>query len=223
MNTLTKNRIIEKGDEFRHKDGRWMPVPDKNVGLQIMFSEYKEVRRPSETPPKDFPAPVLAEPTGVERKTGGEVREGTSGDGKPQPDFRGGETPSEDPPFSETANAVNYLPTVVSRKAHLVHDPALDAMETEQAEILHAAKTIAVIPPPEIDYSDPLSAYPIWIGRNGTFKATGLNVSLTGAGDIVQLRPIGKRGLAKNALIEIPVADIHKLITRLKHLNYMQL
>lgn len=59
MIILTKNRIIEKGDEFRHTDGRWIPVPDKNVGLQVLFSEYKEVRRPREEPKNGSTAVIV--------------------------------------------------------------------------------------------------------------------------------------------------------------------
>jgi hypothetical protein len=113
----------------------------------------------------------------------------------------------------------SHLPTVISRKAHAnPADPALDAMEREQAELAKIVGVkISVSPSPVIEYSD-LSALPNWIGRNGTFKATGLNVSRTKS-DLIQLRPIGKRGLAKNALIEIPVKDIAKLIDRLAALK----
>src|ERR1044071_9251104 len=64
MNTLTPNRILQKGDEYRD-NGSWKPVPKEEIGLQVMFSKLKkhELRRPSEAPPKKtFPAaPVLAE------------------------------------------------------------------------------------------------------------------------------------------------------------------
>lgn len=52
MNTLTKNRILQKGDEyFEPKKGKgWTAVPSENFGLQIQFTDYKEVRRPSEQP-----------------------------------------------------------------------------------------------------------------------------------------------------------------------------
>lgn len=197
MNVLTKNRIIEKGDEFHAKDGRWMPVPDKNVGLQIMFSEYKEVRRPSEKPISIISPDSDGKSIGTKAE-----KEKTP---VPIPSGAGG-----------TLHDTSYLPTVVSKKAHteLVHDPALDAMEAEQAGL--AKVVISFVPPAAIEYSD-LSAMPGWIGRNGTFKATGLNVQRM-PNDLIQLRPIGKRGLAKNALIEIPVADIPTLIARLNHL-----
>lgn len=65
----------------------------------------------------------------------------------------------------------------------------------------------------DIPYTD-LSSLPIWIGRNGTFKATGMTVTAT-ANDLIQIRPKGVRGLAKNALIEFPVTEIEKVVDAL--------
>lgn len=225
MNILTKNRIIEKGDEYHIKDGRWMPVPDKDIGLQIMFSKYKEVRRPTEQPPKTE-KPISPDSGATTAKA--------ESNKQPVPSCSGAGTLLPEPP-------INYLPTVVSKKAHkagnIFPDPIFDATGAERTELQKAVlhndaqmsagvrrmvadmAALANSPPPvtttsaKIDYSD-LSAMPNWIGRNGTFKATGMNVERTKNG-LIQLRPIGKRGLAKNALIEIPVADVPKLIARL--------
>ena len=38
-----------KGDEYRD-NGTWKPVPADDIGSQIMFTKYTEVRRPSEEP-----------------------------------------------------------------------------------------------------------------------------------------------------------------------------
>lgn len=51
MNTLTKNRILQKGDEYLDGE-KWKAVPSNDYGLQIMFTKYAEVRRPSESAPE---------------------------------------------------------------------------------------------------------------------------------------------------------------------------
>src|SRR5262249_32056807 len=117
MNILTKNRIIEKGDEFRHADGRWMPIPDANIGLQIMFSKYTEVRRPGEEPvakyhdkvtpeghPEEMPEKPRAHPEEQAPENTAEALEAFVERGlKAQ----------------EAADtAASYLPTVISEKAH---------------------------------------------------------------------------------------------------------
>jgi hypothetical protein len=61
-----------------------------------------------------------------------------------------------------------------------------------------------------IPFSD-LSAKPEWIGRNGTFKAKAIRITSRPNG-LIQIRPEGARGLAKNALIEFPAAEIPKVI-----------
>jgi hypothetical protein len=50
MTTLTPNRIIEKGDQYLDGE-KWKPVPEIDIGLQIQFTDYAQVRRPSEAPP----------------------------------------------------------------------------------------------------------------------------------------------------------------------------
>jgi hypothetical protein len=195
MNTLSKNRIIEKGDEFRHTDGRWLPVPDGNVGLQIMYSEYKEVRRPSE-------ANITLAPPTPERMAELE-REQEQADRKKRAAL-----PAEN----------SHLPTVVSKKAHTeptnnrgfpLHKPPTKPYPADP----EAKSPVSILGGAIINYTD-LSAMPEWIGRNGTFKATGLDVQRT-KNDLIQFRPIGKRGLAKNALIEIPIKDIAALLSAL--------
>lgn len=66
MNILTKNRILQKGDQYRNNDpasnGLWHDVPENDYGLQIMFTKYTEVRRPSEkawNPTTDGQFPTL--------------------------------------------------------------------------------------------------------------------------------------------------------------------
>jgi hypothetical protein len=212
MNILTKNRIIEKGDEFRHTDGRWLPVPAKKVGLQILFSDYKEVRRPSEEPQALRETPETARlteapkravsPTPISPDSG--LGACTENPAKAEKEKTPVPTPSG---TGDTPATNSHLPTVISRKAH---KPAWDGTTLQPPSSTGARIT------PVIEYSD-LSATPKWIGRNGTFNAIGLNVSRAGLtkNKVIQLRPVGKRGLAKNALIEIPVADAAKLAARL--------
>jgi len=158
MNILTKNRIIEKGDEYRYIGGEWAPVPEKLIGLQVTFSGCDEVRRPSE------------EPLGtVAREISQQYKEQQK---LAQPD--------------ELPAGVG----VISKE--LEKHPA------------HPSQQI------EVDYTD-LRYTPVWIGRNGTFKATGLMLQRLNPSGIIQIRPKGKRGLAKNALIEIPEADLVKI------------
>jgi hypothetical protein len=59
MSILTSNRILQKGDQY-NDGGAWKPVPEKELGLQIIFSKLKkyQLRRPSE---KDFPTAPTAE------------------------------------------------------------------------------------------------------------------------------------------------------------------
>jgi hypothetical protein len=191
MNTLTKNRIIEKGDEFRNKDGTWQPVPDKAVGLQIMFTPYTEVRRPSEAPFKkevlaqsDNGNVTLAPPDAEVAKRVAFVKRVAAGEPMPHEN--------------------SHLPTVISPKAH-TRKPHL------------ALPRAIVLDMADVKYTD-LSAIPNWIGRNGTYKAIGLNLYRTKS-DVIQLRPIGKRGVARNALIEFPAADIPKIMEWLEEQN----
>lgn len=114
MNILTKNRILQKGDEYRN-NGEWKAVPEKNYGLQIQFTDYKEVRRPSETPFVHGGAPAIpCEPKSrgaetVKSKTRTPDAEKVN---VPVPTPSGtGATPSHD-------HLASYLPTIISKKAH---------------------------------------------------------------------------------------------------------
>src|SRR5215469_11485 len=48
MNQLDKHRILEKGDEYLTSSNGWKPVPSADLGIQIMFTKYTQVRRPGE-------------------------------------------------------------------------------------------------------------------------------------------------------------------------------
>jgi hypothetical protein len=58
-----------------------------------------------------------------------------------------------------------------------------------------------------------------WTGRNGTFKARALNLHKlphSGTDGMIRVVPQGKRGAAKNAMIEFPVSIIPQVIEFLK-------
>lgn len=228
MNTLTPNRIIQQGDEYFGTDGMWHVVPEGDFGLQVMFTKYKEVRRPSE-PEQDgaagTPAPATPEPLATAQAV------------TPAPERPESKPDAPPRPLSETygKKKPKELPTVVSKKAHGVQDDILAEEKRRRiaaeiaatSEVIHgistkdaikarkAAELAGRVPSGKIyaldvTYSD-LSALPNWIGRNGTFKAQGLRVESRPNG-LIQLRPIGQRGLAKNALIEFPKADIPRVV-----------
>jgi hypothetical protein len=206
MNTLSKTRILEPGDEFFFTKGScWRPIDPKFIGLQIMFSPYKEVRRPSEKP---LPVPVLAEPNTVkhdvpsgEAKDASPERESTTldhRDGTRVADSRGGQTnlaegDSNSGRVASPAEA-SYLPTVISKKAHEEETGTLPSPPHATSNV-----TIGV---------DPKKCDCIWTGRNGTFKTHG--IALQG-GDKISILPIGKRGVG-NAMIQFPVSIIPQIV-----------
>ena len=128
MNTLTKNRILAPGDEYRDGD-KWKAVPKEDIGLQIMFTKYVEVRRPNETcnpangavgtpaPQERSPAPCAPVDRKVESKPTAPPKEYP----KPKP-----LTPVKPLARPENKRAkvdewnskAKTLPTVISKKAH---------------------------------------------------------------------------------------------------------
>jgi hypothetical protein len=140
MNTLTKNRIIQEGDEYKD-NGKWKPVPKDDFGLQVMFSKYTEVRRPSEkTTPTDATSTLLtvgraspekwneaqSKPISPESNTVKHDVPSTKAEKEktpvPTPSGAGGiplkDIPAQIDETARLAHAVSHLPTVVSKKAH---------------------------------------------------------------------------------------------------------
>jgi hypothetical protein len=240
MNTLTKNRILQEGDEML-AGGEWGPIPATEFGLQVEFSKYAKykIRRPSE--------PETISPTQAMDKNATPVAAEKVNAPVPTPSGTG-ETPLIKPkPLSETYGKAKpksklVLPTVVSKKAHdrkkegvpsameglstpppepVIHGISTkDAIKARNEAVVEAAKAHAAKPTfiaphgkvssTSIPFSD-LSAKPEWIGRNGTFKAKAVRLDARPNG-LIQIRPEGARGLAKNALIEFPAAEIPKVI-----------
>lgn len=214
MNILTNNRILEAGDEYLTGED-WKPIPAGDIGLQIMFTKYAKVRRPKE-PEAISPDSEAHAPSGTEAEPAK-----AESDKIPAPSHSGaGVIFPKAKPLSETYGKAKpkELPTVVSKKAHgkqRMTKPALDPAYGESENI--TLTPVPVITPPHpkmhttvIPYTD-LSSKPIWIGRNGTFNATGMTITHTENG-LIQIRPSGARGLAKNALIEFPDAEIDKVV-----------
>jgi hypothetical protein len=206
MNTLTPNRILKEGDEYR-KNGTWLPVPKDDYGLQIMFTKYAEVRRPSEkaiSPDGGASVPaVKAEKVNV-----------------PAPTPSGaGATPAVLKQLDR-----HGLPTVVSKKAHLLvrHEDGKPIFK-EPTSTTPTPKPVVLSGTTEtragITWHSKLEPECRWIGRNGTFKCRGVNLEFRKQGTIAVL-PVGARGEAKNAEIEFPVNAIPQVIDFLqKHLT----
>jgi hypothetical protein len=238
MNTLTKNRILQKGDEYR-KNGTWKPVPEADYGLQIMFTKYAEVRRPTETPFVHGGAPAIPiSPDNVATAKAAPNVAKAEKEKSPAP------TPSgagETPPVSQLPtpenlrkagmipNAESYLPTVVSKKAHKrVPEQSSDNMSPEALrETPDTAKdaptevakspvspTPSKLVPATVTVSYPDKPECIWTGRNGTFKSRAIR--LENLGDVIRIVPVGKRGTAKNAVIEFPASITKQVITSLE-------
>lgn len=238
MNVLTKNRILQKGDEF-NSEGKWKPIPAADFGLQIMFTPYKEVRRPTEEPPKTLPispdrkqsgaSPAKTEPPSPAKAESEKSPVPThSGTGersypaaKPLAATYGGDLHTK---LAKKLEA-EKLPTVVSKKAHKFthdHTGAMIPKTTPTAGEV-ASLIAAVIAPPkttpagEIDIPYPDKSTPcIWIGRNGSFYAKALHLDVLEHTDekdnVIRVRPVGTRGLARNAIIEFPASIIPQVV-----------
>jgi hypothetical protein len=233
MNTLTKNRILQSGDEYSH-NGQWKPVPQADFGLQIMFTKYQQVRRPSEEPSKILPenheqnatrksqcaaignkgnlnaAPVLAEPNMLHNESIGEAK---------------GESLERESITTKPAVAQNtdsrggvQLPVIV--KGVPIHPDSVAKIKNLPTVVSTKAHTTPApyAPKPttvdsiQIDFPDPDSPPCDWTGRNGTFKgrAIYLNKLQPITGNVIQISPVGQRGIG-NCLIEFPAAIIPQL------------
>ena len=222
MTTLTPNRIIQQGDEYIDPKGTWKPVPKDDYGLQVMFTKYPEVRRPSEAPQK--------ETTTVKLPHIGKTVEVLL----PKPISPISEKPRQTSqeiadPLEVKANLIPMtpeqlaiqagLPTVISPKAHEApwikehvetHPTMPPAPEPPAPEPL-AQNGIIKIAFPKPDPTDliAVSTQPIWTGRNGTFTGYGLEAMI--ANDNIMLSPVGKRGIG-NGCIQFPKSVIPQLV-----------
>ena len=226
MTTLTPNRILQKGDEYRDnghdsKNVQWKPVPKDDFGLQVMFTKYAEVRRPSETPFVHGGAPAIK--VSPDRDLASTPKEAV-------PAKAESDTKSPVASHSATGDA-SYLPTVVSTKAH--KNPAQETTSRNLAKVTALRETpetskdasteVAKPPVSPTPFHTPKTLVPatvtitypdngpdcIWTGRNGTFKCRA--VRLENFGDVIRIVPVGKRGAARNAVIEFPSSCIEQV------------
>jgi hypothetical protein len=109
---------------------------------------------------------------------------------------------------------------VVSHKAHK-KDPTIvvsslkklrEKPETSKDATTEVAKSPAS-PTPFTEIKFPAgSPKTIWTGRNGTFNSLGVELERKSGTDICAIVPQGKRGTAKNAIIEFPVSAIPQIV-----------
>lgn len=215
MNTLTKNRILQKGDEYSD-NGTWKAVPKEDFGLQVMFTKYTQVRRPGEKPIlRETPATVKDAPTEVPKRVASpnpispdsEKPEAT----RPSAIVTAKAESDSSPVPSHSGTGQRSLPTVVSKKAH-THCAAPNVILTPAVAAVKKAILSGMI---EIPFP---STYPDcpWTGRNGTFYARAIDFhvreDLDPADNVIEIRPVGKRGLAQNAVIRFPASIIPQVV-----------
>lgn len=200
MTTLTKNRILQAGDEYLDPKGAWKPIPKNDLGLQIMFTDYKEVRRPSEAA-KGNGNVTMTPVTDADRT-------------RRERDKHETEMAERPPSLATTMAKPKTLPTVVSRKAHGGISPATTkAIQAILAEIPPPASPPSGVKPKGMVSTSLDTAFAEkpeceWIGRNGTFRQRGLRMESNIDRGVIKFRPIGARGVGKNAKIEFPASII---------------
>ena len=188
MNTLTKNRILENGDEYL--SGReWKPVPARDWGMQIMFTKYAQVRRPREEPPKEHKCIITQ-----------------------KNDFKGapanGTATMPTPIAATTAKAASpepksSTPTIdrLIDRENITLTPPTTTLDVDGTALTLASAI-------QIQFSK-TSPYCQWIGRNGTYHQVALNMNRKDG--VITIKPSGKRGVARNAEIEFPVEILPQL------------
>jgi hypothetical protein len=210
MNTLTKNRILEPGDEYKDGD-KWKAIPKIDLGLQIMFTKYEQVRRPSEKPPEKIlsAVPVLADPA----SEAGEARESTNVKSAAfsEQDSRGGALP----PPQNPPSGVKPKPSGAGTTSAIIEQWVKEKVEARfpRKDSFMPVKIppagIAKIPFPK--GSPPC----VWTGRNGTFNGKGIDMRINEDAlpefNKIQIRAVGVRGLG-NCLIEFPASIIPEMV-----------
>lgn len=215
MNILTPNRILEAGDEYRD-NGTWKPITPEDIGTQVMFSSYKEVRRPKEQGSQverhqsakleiegSIPSPALQSPDETLARIEAElIRERD---------------------LTISPNGERSLQTASERPSSDGAKAKTDALPAASTVTEKAEKVNVPTPTPSGVGTTPSGAISIgfdkkhgcrWIGRNGTFYQQG--IGFYASPDCIRIVPYGRRGEAKNAMIEFPVEIIPQLIDWLK-------
>lgn len=211
MSILTKNRILQKGDEF-FDGAHWKAVPAKDHGIQILFTKYDKVRRPGEPDPKPQGngKTNLAEPS---RSPGTQGKADAEGDRTP----RSGVAPAPgippvqaDHPPIETQKVIASIHQELEKNLNPV-PYAKPAPAPEPTEPEPEPPT----PPPSVNLQGDLMfkkghKHCQWLGRNGQFECVGLNMFKGNTGTI-WITPFGKRGLGR-CMIEFPVDEVPRII-----------
>lgn len=171
-----------------------------------MFTGLTQVRRPSEKPPPE-PQPKITERISPDsEKLSGRPRRMAENVKADAPAIVTAKAESEETPVPTHSGTGDTLPTIVSKKAHFVLPSDFeDTSEKARRKLVSLLDRHIEYPPVAIRNQIR------WIGRNGTFNAIGLNLHKISDGRI-RLVPHGKRGEAKNALIEFPVEVIPQII-----------
>jgi hypothetical protein len=211
MNTLTSNRILQKGDEYLDK-GNWKAVPEKDFGIQVMFSKYSQVRRPSEPEHKQIsPAPAVS----PSRAAKAELSQVSAGKGEPiSPDRAAIPAKAEGdskPGPSRLGPGERLSPTRALLETVLHSAPPCTLTRpTETEKAITKAKRIGATNGDPLNIKFSPKDKTSWTGRNGTFGGYGL--CMNRLGDTIAIEPVGKRGVG-NCLIEFPVACIPQIIS----------
>jgi hypothetical protein len=237
MNTLTKNRILQKGDEYRD-NGEWKPVPKENIGLQVMFTPYPECRRPSEKPQvlKAIPVsprpikPISPDGSTNATKSAATVTAKAEKVKTPVPTPSGtGETPSPEDisrslrakdDYEDTlaeAHSVAHLPTIVSTKAHKksgvlyqgvpVEDLGGTPETGQHSTRTEVAKSPASPTPSPVMDIDYAPKAAPSIWIGRNGTYKQRGMFAVKQAGVITFMPKGKRGRAKNAKVEIPVSE----------------
>lgn len=222
MNTLTKNRILQKGDEYR-KNGSWMPVPEVDYGMQIMFTKYTEVRRPSEAGLAQSKPCIITQRNDLK----GLPAKGTATSVIPIAEATARVVMPEAKPIKTPSTSQVKLSDIPpSRITPCWHEKRINlSRHADQCAHCGAMLPTLFVPPPPttappsmlpagmkgaaINVSFGASPKCEWIGRNGKYRQTSIN--LIRLGELFRIVPQGVRGMAKNAQIEFPASIIPQI------------
>ena len=234
MTTLTPNRIIQQGDEYRN-NGTWKPVPKEDYGLQVMFTKYAEVRRASETPFVHVGAPAIK----VESQQGSETvtRHAHNVETAGSTPAPAKISPVSEKPKAEKPSAIvtataekekTPAPTPSGagapsprsypdfagefekavKAAGLPTVVSVKAHVTETEKAIETAKAMGVTVE-ALDLRWPKNEHCVWTGRNGCFDGVGME--LRNIGTQIAITPRGKRGLG-NCTIQFPISTIPEIV-----------
>jgi hypothetical protein len=217
MSILTKNRILQRGDQF-YDGANWKDVPAKDHGIQILFTKYDKVRRPSEadpTPQTNGKTLAVSRDLTPDYEAVGKTISPDSGN---RAGSRSVVTPAKaesdsDPALSRSGAGERPLLERLAAKAK--PEPEPEPKMRKVAEVHDAEQPERPLLPPSVNLSGDLifakGHKPCqWLGRNGQFDCVGLNMFKGNTGTI-WITPFGKRGLGR-CMIEFPESEVPRII-----------